>query len=58
MSEPASWRSHVAEAITDIREAMKGISTDGPSAWKEGLLIEAVQKLETALMDEDEGGQP
>lgn len=54
MSERTTWRSHVAEAINDIRHAMKDISTDGPSAWKEGLLIEAVQKLETALMDEDQ----
>lgn len=54
MSERTTWRSHVAEAITDIRHAMKDISTDGPSAWKEGLLIEAVQKLETALMDDDQ----
>lgn len=54
MSERTTWRSHVAEAITDIKKAMQDIASDGPSAWKEGLLIEAVQKLETALMDEDQ----
>lgn len=53
MTENASWRPHVQAAITDIQEAMKGISTDPPNAWKEGLLIEALQKLETTLDTEE-----
>jgi hypothetical protein len=37
---------------------MEQIRLDGAQAWKEGLLLEALHKLETALMDEDDDQEP
>ena len=48
-----TWRSHTTAAIDEIKVAMSDIRADTPNAWKEGLLLEAVQKLETTL-DHDE----
>ena len=48
-----TWRVHTAAAIDEIKAAMSDIRSDTPNAWKEGLLLEAVQKLETTL-DHDE----
>jgi hypothetical protein len=54
MSEKRPWREHVETAVSHIKTAMDDIATDGPNAWKEGLLIEAVHKLENANMDEED----
>jgi hypothetical protein len=52
MTDEHSWRRHTVSAIAHIKDAMAGIQQDPQQAWKEGLLIEALQRLDSALMDE------
>jgi hypothetical protein len=49
MSAPNNWRSHTEAAVSEIQRAMEGVREDSANAWKEGLMLEAAQKLETAL---------
>ena len=53
MNNEKHWRGHAGAAAISIKSAMDAIREDTPNAWKEGLLIEALHKLETTL-DPDE----
>jgi len=52
MTDKHPWRWHTLTAIAYIKNAMTDIQQDPEQAWKEGLLLEALQKLDTALGDE------
>jgi len=58
MTSHELWRLHSRAAVQNLRHAMEQIRLDGAQAWKEGLLLEALHKLETALMDEDDDQEP
>lgn len=55
MKDKHPWRWHTETAIAYIKNAMANIQQDPEQAWKEGLLLEALQKLDTALADEGQG---
>ena len=53
MSAPNNWRSHTEAAVSEIQRAMETVREDSANAWKEGLMLEAAQKLETALFPDE-----